>query len=122
MKRAWLNFALIVALFGVMFSLLSSQGGWGERLYLEARLAEVEREVAMQEAENAVLQEHIDSLHSGHHAIETVARYRLGMIQEGEVFVQFLIERPDPSSTMDQSVDVSEQPIESPLPFNRLDN
>jgi cell division protein FtsB len=122
MKRAWLNFSLVAALFWMLFSLLSSKGGWGERLFLESRLAEIERDVAEQKSVNAVLREHLENLYSGHHAIETVARYRLGMIQEDEVFVQFLIERPRLIPDTPAQLSIPEQPIESPLPFNPIDD
>lgn len=121
MKRDWLNFGLVIALFVLLFSLLSSKGGLGERLFLQERLTQLELEVAEQEAKNAVLIEHLESLNSGHHAIETVARYRLGMIQEGETFVQFLIERPKLTAEPDLDALDFEIPIESPLPINPVD-
>ena len=122
MKRAWLNLALVVALFWVSFSLLSSKGGWGERLFLETRLAEIEYDIVEQEALNAVLQAHLESLYSSHHAIETVARYRLGMIKENETFIQFLIERPQPTVDTPFAITTIDQPIESPLPFNPIED
>lgn len=121
MKRAWLNFALVAALFWMLFSLLSSKGGWGERLFLQERLNSLSADIAQQEAYNAVLREHLDSLYSSHHAIETVARYRLGMVQQGEIFVQFLIERPAELPATHPIDGLVEQPIETPLPFNPLD-
>ncbi|WP_084332781.1 FtsB family cell division protein [Thiomicrospira aerophila] len=102
------------------FSLLSSKGGWGERLFLQDRLSGLQADLAQQESYNAVLREHLDSLYSSQHAIETVARYRLGMIQQGEIFVQFLIERPEQVSSTPAESSI-EQPIESPLPFNPIE-
>jgi cell division protein FtsB len=122
MKRAWLNLILVMALFWMSFSLLSSKGGWGERLFLENRLAEIEQEIVAQEAVNAVLEAHLASLYSSHHAIETVARYRLGMIKENENFIQFLIERPQPIADTPFAIPAIDQPIESPLPFNPIED
>jgi len=73
--------------------LLSSDGGVGEYLYLQDRLDLIQEEVAQQEIVNELLRQEVKDLQSGTDAIETIARKKLGMIGENEVFIQ-VIEAP----------------------------
>jgi cell division protein FtsB len=65
------------------------------------RVWEIERQVQAQretnqklEQRNAALDAEVRDLKSGYEAIEERARYELGMIKEGEVFVQVPQKKP----------------------------
>lgn len=73
--------------------LLSSDGGLGEYLELQKQLTEIQAENQAFEKTNQLLQQEVQNLQSSTDAIETIARQKLGMIKENEVFVQ-VIELP----------------------------
>ncbi|HEY9016905.1 FtsB family cell division protein [Thiomicrospira sp.] len=110
---------LTVLLFLSLARLLSSNGGLGELLSLQSRLAEIETQVETRQNTNALLKQEVLDLQSGDTAIETIARQRLGMVAEGEVFVQLLELKP--SNIVAPSPDQSATPvIENPQPINRI--
>lgn len=110
---------LTVLLFLSLARLLSSNGGLGEFLSLQSRLAEIETQVETRQNTNALLKQEVLDLQSGDTAIETIARQRLGMVAEGEVFVQLLELKP--SNIVAPSPDQSATPvIENPQPINRI--
>ena len=84
----WLSFALIALLVLLQYPLWIGKGGW-------VRVWDVDRQLQQQKAtnhqlevRNAGLDAEVRDLKSGLDAIEERARYELGMIREGEIFVQ----------------------------------
>lgn len=56
----------------------------------EAKLSMLERDNAQAQLRNQQMQAEIDDLRQGKRALEEKARYELGMIRSGEVFVQYV--------------------------------
>jgi len=90
----WLTWLLVVLLILLQYPLWLGKGGL-------LRVWELERQVAAQreinqglEARNAALDAEVRDLKSGFEAIEERARYELGLIKEGEIFVQTPQKRP----------------------------
>ena len=89
----WLSVALIALIGLLQYPLWIGKGGW-------LRVWDVDRQLQLQkegnkklEIRNAGLDAEVRDLKQGYDAIEERARYELGMIKEGEVFVQ-IPERP----------------------------
>lgn len=90
----WLTWALLLLLILLQYSLWFGKGGLLRVAELERQLA-AQRELNQQlEARNAALEAEVRDLKSGLAAIEERARYELGLIKEGEVFVQIPQMRP----------------------------
>jgi len=84
----WLTWLLVVLLILLQYPLWLGKGGL-------LRVWELERQVAAQrevnqslESRNAALDAEVRDLKSGFEAIEERARYELGLVKPGEVFVQ----------------------------------
>ncbi|MFN4148359.1 MAG: cell division protein FtsB, partial [Rhodocyclaceae bacterium] len=76
------------------YPLWLGKGGLIRVWELERQLA-AQREINQQlEARNAALEAEVRDLKSGLEAIEERARYELGLIKEGEVFVQTPQKKP----------------------------
>lgn len=81
----WILVALIVLL---QYPLWLGKGGWLRVWDMERQLA-AQREVNHKlEQRNAGLDAEVRDLKSGFEAIEERARFELGLIKDGEVFVQ----------------------------------
>ncbi len=81
----WILIALIALL---QYPLWFGKGGW-LRVWEYDRQLEAQREVNTKlEQRNAGLDAEVRDLKSGSEAIEERARYELGLIKPGEVFVQ----------------------------------
>ncbi|PIQ02756.1 MAG: septum formation initiator [Piscirickettsiaceae bacterium CG_4_9_14_3_um_filter_43_564] len=101
--------ALAIIIFILQIRLLSSDGGIGEWVSLQSKLDDLQTEIEALEKRNALLKKEVTALQSSPKAIETLARQKLGMIAEDEVFIK-VIELPS------QPVKpVIEQPVDSPL-------
>lgn len=92
-------FALLVA---VQFPLWLGKGGW-------MRVREAERQLAAQgringdlTARNAKLAAEVKDLREGAGAVEERARYELGMVKDGELFVQVV----EPQAKLPENNDV----------------
>lgn len=90
----WPTWVLIALLILLQYPLWLGKGGL-------IRVWELERQIAAQreinqglEARNAALEAEVRDLKSGLEAIEERARYELGLIREGEVFVQTPQKKP----------------------------
>lgn len=84
----WPTWVLIVLLSALQYPLWFGKGG-------VLRVAELERQLDGQrevnqslEARNASLEAEVRDLKAGYEAIEERARYELGLVKDGEVFVQ----------------------------------
>jgi len=84
-RLTWLLVALIALL---QYPLWLGKGGW-LRVWDTDRQLQAQREVNQQmEQRNAGLDAEVRDLKSGYEAIEERARFDLGFIKEGEIFVQ----------------------------------
>ncbi len=85
-----LSLLLIVLIALLQYRLWFSDDGLPALDRLETRLLGLKEEVAGREARNASLEADVRDLKEGNEAIEERARQELGMIREGEVFVQVI--------------------------------
>mgnify|MGYP001313392410 CR=1 FL=1 len=90
----WPTWVLVALLVLLQYPLWFGKGGL-------LRVAELERQLAAQretnqklETRNASLEAEVRDLKAGYEAIEERARYDLGLVKEGEVFVQTPQKKP----------------------------
>jgi len=89
----WPTWVLIALLLGLQYPLWFGKGGLLRVAELERQLTS-QREVNQQlEARNASLEAEVRDLKTGYEAIEERARYELGLVKDGEVFVQVPLKR-----------------------------
>jgi cell division protein FtsB len=65
------------------------RGGWVDALEMETRINDVAAKNSVAMLRNGNLQAEVSDLQNGLQAIEDRARQELGMIKEGEIYVQF---------------------------------
>jgi cell division protein FtsB len=90
----WPTWVLVALLVLLQYPLWLGKGGL-------LRVAELERQLAAQqetnqklETRNASLEAEVRDLKAGYEAIEERARYDLGLVKEGEIFVQTPQKKP----------------------------
>jgi cell division protein FtsB len=84
----WPTLALVALIALLQYPLWLGKGGW-IRVWDYERQLQAQRQVNQKlEQRNAGLDAEVRDLKSGFEAIEERARYELGMIKDGEVFVQ----------------------------------
>ena len=88
---------LVALLILVQFPLWLGKGGWMRVREDEQVLASQNRINAELEARNAKLAAEVKDLKEGAGAVEERARYELGMLKEGELFVQIVDAPPKPA-------------------------
>ncbi len=90
----WPTLILLLIIALLQYPLWLGKGGW-IRVWENERQVQAQREVNQKlEQRNAALDAEVRDLKSGYEAIEERARYELGMIKEGEVFVQVPQKKP----------------------------
>ncbi|PLA73672.1 septum formation initiator [Hydrogenovibrio sp. SC-1] len=94
MKFLTLAFAIVILILQVR--LLSSDGGVGEWFALQSKLEQLQTQIQSLEKQNSLLKKEVTALQSNPRSIETLARQKLGMIAEDEVFIK-VIELPNES-------------------------
>ena len=85
----WLTYLLLVLLVLIQYPLWFGKGGWIRVHDSERRLAEQELINKKLEARNLALDAEVRDLKQGYEAIEERARFELGLVRDGETFVQF---------------------------------
>ncbi|MFA5489354.1 MAG: cell division protein FtsB [Candidimonas sp.] len=85
-----LFFVLVLLTLAFQYPLWWGKGGWARVHELEQQVASQKEEHEALTARNDALQAEVQDLKSGTQAIEERARGELGMIKEGEIFVQIL--------------------------------
>lgn len=96
MKKILAFLLVLIAL--LQYRLWFSEGGLTEIDRLETRLVRLREQVAQHEERNASLEADVRDLKEGDEAVEERARQELGMIREGEVFVQIIdVSKPEES-------------------------
>ncbi|KAF0166202.1 MAG: cell division protein FtsB [Rhodocyclaceae bacterium] len=84
----WPTLVLVVLIALLQYPLWLGKGGW-LRVWDYDRQLQAQRDTNQKlEQRNAALDAEVRDLKSGYEAIEERARYELGMIKEGEIFVQ----------------------------------
>jgi cell division protein FtsB len=90
----WPTWVLVALLVALQFPLWFGKGGLLRVQDMERQLA-AQREVNQQlETRNASLEAEVRDLKSGYEAIEERARYELGLVKDGEIFVQTPQKKP----------------------------
>lgn len=100
MKRLIAFLLVLIAL--LQYRLWFGDGGIAEWHELQVRIEELRQEGERRKARNAALDADVRDLKEGTDAIEERARQELGMIREGETFVQ-VFEKPHPQSQPPQA-------------------
>lgn len=84
----WPIVLLFLLVIGLQYPLWLGQGGWLRVWEVDERLR-VQRQInAQHELRNAALDAEVRDLKAGNEALEERARYDLGLIRPGEIFVQ----------------------------------
>lgn len=110
----------------LLFRLLSSDGGLGEYFELKQQLTQLEADNQSLAEQNELLSQEVWDLQNHTTAIETIARQKLGMIKQNEVFIQVielphaLPNLPDPALVQDPNAssfqfDLSDAPLSAPV-------
>ena len=90
----WPTTLLVVLLLLLQYSLWLGKGGWLRVWDMDGQL-QAQRQVNQKlEQRNAGLEAEVRDLKTGYDAIEERARYELGLIKPGEIFVQVPQKRP----------------------------
>lgn len=90
----WLILVLVLTFGWLQYRLWFGAGSLAELYELRAQLAEYDTELNRLQARNRALAAEVENLKSGYAAIEERARYELGMIQRGEMFLQVIEAKP----------------------------
>ena len=86
MRKLGIVLALLLLL--IQYPLWLGKGGWLRVWELDRQLHAEEGVNARLAARNGALQAEVDDLRAGKQALEERARYELGMVKPGEIFVQ----------------------------------
>lgn len=90
----WPTWVLLAIIALLQYPLWFGKGGWLKAREMERQL-QAQREVNQKlEARNAALDAEVRDLKTGYEAIEERARFELGLIKDGEVFVQVPQKQP----------------------------
>lgn len=81
---------LAVLLLLIQYPLWLGKGGWLRVWDLDNQVAAAQKKNDELKARNAKLNSEVNDLREGTGAVEERARYELGMIKDGEVFIQIL--------------------------------
>jgi cell division protein FtsB len=88
MRLITLSLAALLLL--IQFPLWLGKGGWLRVWELDKHVASAHEKNAELKGRNAKLQSEVQDLKEGTGAIEERARYELGMIKDGEIFIQIV--------------------------------
>jgi cell division protein FtsB len=108
---------LIVLLALIQFPLWWGHGGWLRVHELQQQLAQQVQKNADAKVRNERIQGEVQDLQNGTAAVEERARYEMGMVKDGEVFVQFVSPNAPlpaanaPSATTSTRGEVSAAPL-----------
>ncbi|HXZ07233.1 MAG TPA: cell division protein FtsB [Paraburkholderia sp.] len=81
---------LIVLLALIQYPLWWGHGGWLRVHELQGELAQQQQKNADAKLRNERIEGEVQDLQNGTSAVEERARYEMGMVKDGEVFVQFV--------------------------------
>ena len=118
----WVPIALVALLVAIQYPLWLGKGGWMRVRDSEHQLAAQNKANADLTERNAKLAAEVKDLREGAGAVEERARYELGMVKEGEAFVQIVDPSsaapgpPVPTSTEMPLVDPRRRALQPPAP------
>ncbi|MCM8611780.1 cell division protein FtsB [Accumulibacter sp.] len=107
----WLAIALLVVIVLLQHPLWLGKGGWLRVWEVDRQLAEQKEINKVLELRNAGLDAEVRDLKQGYDAIEERARFELGMVKQGEVFVQI----PEKPAADQRAVVMPEKPPPAPV-------
>ncbi|HEY3433419.1 MAG TPA: cell division protein FtsB [Rhodocyclaceae bacterium] len=84
----WPTLVLVAMIALLQYPLWLGKGGWYRVWEMDQQLKAQRTENQKLEQRNAGLEAEVRDLKSGYEAIEERARYELGLVKEGELFVQ----------------------------------
>jgi cell division protein FtsB len=90
----WLSIALVALILLLQYPLWFGKGGWLKVWSHEDQLAGAKEANGRLEVRNAGLDAEVRDLKQGYEAIEERARFELGLVKDGEVFVQLPEQKP----------------------------
>ncbi|HJV88297.1 MAG TPA: cell division protein FtsB [Noviherbaspirillum sp.] len=96
-----ITLSLAVLLLLIQYPLWLGKGGWLRVWDLDNQVASARKKNDDLKARNAKLASEVNDLREGTGAVEERARYELGMIKDGEIFVQILDANSKPSTSPD---------------------
>lgn len=112
MKTIYIVLGVIILI--LQMRLMSSDGGIGDYLSLQKKLDDLQFKVQDLEHKNSLLKKEVYDLQTNTKAIETIARQKLGMIGENEVFVKVIeLSAAQKSQLSADSPSISNQPVSS---------
>lgn len=85
----WLTLVLAALVLLLQYPLWLGKGGWFKVWEYDRQLSQLKDANQKLEVRNGGLDAEVRDLKQGYDAIEERARYELGLIKDGEVFVQF---------------------------------
>ncbi|WP_151638315.1 cell division protein FtsB [Noviherbaspirillum aerium] len=85
-----ITLSLVALLFLIQLPLWLGKGGWLRVWDLDKQVVAAQKKNDELKARNAKLNSEVQDLRDGTGAVEERARYELGMIRDGEIFVQIL--------------------------------
>lgn len=101
MRLITLSLAALLLL--IQYPLWLGKGGWLRVWDLDHQVTAAQKKNEELKARNAKLNSEVRDLRDGTEAVEERARYELGMIKEGELFVQILEPSDKPMTAPAQS-------------------
>lgn len=93
-----LTLLLLIFIGLLQYRLWFGDGNLRELHRMQNRITELEQEGERRKQRNAAVEAEVNDLKRGTDAIEESARQNLGMIKEGEVFIQVVDEQPRPEA------------------------
>jgi cell division protein FtsB len=94
-----ITLSLVALLFLIQLPLWLGKGGWLRVWDLDKQVVAAQKKNEELKARNAKLSSEVQDLRDGTGAVEERARYELGMIRDGEIFVQILDPNAQPPVT-----------------------
>jgi len=112
---------LIILLVLIQYPLWWGRGGWLRVHELQGQLAQQLKQNDDEKTRNDRIAGEVQDLQSGTSAVEERARYEMGMVKDGEVFVQF-VSPNQPLPTPNVSSNTSTRGVMSAAPVKVVPN
>ncbi|SDB99708.1 cell division protein FtsB [Paraburkholderia lycopersici] len=113
---------LIILLVLIQYPLWWGHGGWLRVHELQQQLAQQQKQNEDEKLRNERIAGEVQDLQSGTAAVEERARYEMGMVKDGEVFVQFVSPNQPLPATPGGSSDTSTRGQMSAAPVRVVPN
>lgn len=84
----WPSLIFLILLLALQYPLWFGRGGWGHVRQLEGELSALREANDRTTQRNAEMAAEVKDLKSGYDAIEDKARFELGLVKPGEIFIQ----------------------------------